>query len=87
MENTDATKYKVLLVDDDKDLLEITTRFLQLLGFQVQSCNSGQVCIEIAQINNPDVILLDIEMPGMDGFTTCEYIREQSWGQQALRQY
>jgi CheY-like chemotaxis protein len=80
MENTDETKHKVLLVDDNEDLLEITTKFLQLLGFQVQSCNNGQKCIEIAQISNPDVILLDIEMPGMDGFATCEYIRKQSWG-------
>lgn len=52
------------------------------MGFQAIVCYSGSKCIEIAETARPDIILLDIEMPVMDGYATCEYIRKQEWGKE-----
>lgn len=71
---------KVLIVDDNHDLAFITGSILGLLGFQIQICYSGIDCIELTESIKPDVILLDIDMPDMDGFEVCKHIRNQTWG-------
>lgn len=71
---------KVLLVDDNHDLAYITGLLLGLSGFQVQICNNGNDCIRLSKSTKPDVILLDIDMPVLDGFQVCKYIRNQDWG-------
>lgn len=71
---------KVLLVDDNEDLAYVTGKLLSLLGFEIQVCNSGKECIHLAEGAEFDVILLDIDMPNMNGFEVCELIRNQEWG-------
>ena len=78
------SKIKILLVDDQPELAKVTAMLLQIHGFQVQTCHSGAACIRIAEDTNPDIILLDIGMPVMDGYAVCDYIRRQYWGKHLI---
>lgn len=69
-------KNKILLVDDDTDILEILTYNLKKSNFIVDTASNGIVAIEKALKFKPDLIVLDVMMPEMDGITTCEKIRE-----------
>ncbi len=71
----DYSKYKILLVDDEKDILEFLGYNLEKEGFQVFKANNGNEAISIAKSVDPHLILLDVMMPRMDGIETCEEIR------------
>ena len=66
---------KILLVDDDEDFVTITKSQLQKGGFDVEVAYSGEECIEKVQKEKPDLILLDVMMPGKDGFDVCEQLK------------
>ena len=68
--------HKILLVDDDPDILEFIEYNLAKEGFEVATANNGVEAIEVAQAIIPDLILLDVMMPEMDGVETCTKIRE-----------
>lgn len=70
------TEKKVLLVDDEPDILEFLSYNLQKEGFKVYTANNGVEAIETAMKVRPDVIILDVMMPEMDGVETCIKIRE-----------
>jgi len=72
----DVSKIKVLVVDDDNVTRHFTLAFLKNAGFQVQGASSGEEGLAIAKESKPDVIVLDILMPGMDGFETCLKLHE-----------
>jgi len=76
----DETEYKgtVLLVDDDADTLFTVNEIVQSCGCKTLLANSGQEVLELLEIETPDLILLDIMMPGMDGFQTLKKIKENS---------
>ncbi len=59
---------RILLVDDDEDTLEITALILRLCGYEVVMARSGETALAVARVYRPDVALLDLRMPGMDGF-------------------
>jgi DNA-binding response OmpR family regulator len=71
----DASRSKefgaVLVVDDDPDAVEILTRLLGTQKFSTIPASSGPQCLEIVSSQPIDVILLDVNMPGMDGLTVC----------------
>jgi CheY-like chemotaxis protein len=71
---------RVLVVDDNRDIVDSMTLLLELSGHQVETAHDGPEAIEAAARYRPEVILLDIGMPGMDGYTVCRRIREQPWG-------
>lgn len=71
-----ASKDKILLVDDEKDILEFLSYNLKKEGFEVTTANNGKLAIEEAKKNNPDLIILDVMMPEMDGIATCSEIRQ-----------
>ena len=74
--NTSEAK-KILLVEDDDNIRLITRTSLEgLTSWKVIEANSGQVALGIASKEMPDLILLDIMMPGMDGPTTFGHLRE-----------
>ncbi|OGU33046.1 MAG: hypothetical protein A2057_00260 [Ignavibacteria bacterium GWA2_35_9] len=82
VEPKDETEYKgkVLLVDDDPDTLFTVNEIVQSCQCKTMLANSGQECIEVLENEIPDLILLDIMMPGMDGFQTLKKIKEnQAW--------
>lgn len=66
---------KILLVDDESDILEFVSYNLTKEGFQVLTCNNGKEAIKIAQKELPDLIILDVMMPEMDGIETCHELR------------
>ena len=69
-------KNKILLVDDDPDILEFIEYNLEKEGFEVSTANNGLEAIKVAQSIIPDLILLDVMMPELDGVETCARIRE-----------
>jgi lipopolysaccharide/colanic/teichoic acid biosynthesis glycosyltransferase/ActR/RegA family two-component response regulator len=68
---------KVLVVDDDRATCELVSTALGAWGYEVESANDGQSGSEKAFAMKPDLVLLDIMMPGMDGFDTCRLIRDR----------
>ncbi len=72
------SKQKVLLVDDEQDILDLLGFNLEKEGFEVFTANNGRSGLEIAKQQIPDLILLDVMMPGMDGMETCLEIRDDA---------
>lgn len=66
---------KVLCVDDDPEILRFITRCLEAEGFETECCGTGEEAIERAKSSEFWLVLLDIAMPGMDGWETCQRIR------------
>ena len=66
---------KILLVDDEPDILEIVGYNLTQEGYQVVTASNGKEAIEMATKEAPQLIILDVMMPGMDGIEACENIR------------
>ncbi len=71
-------KSKVLVVEDYQDTREFMKFILQDYGFDVSEATNGFEAIEAVKQQAPDLILMDISMPGMDGLTAARKIREQS---------
>jgi DNA-binding response OmpR family regulator len=69
---------KVLLVDDDLDLLTVTGFALQQAGFLVVTASDGPAALEVFRREQPDVAVLDINMPRMNGFELAQKLRERS---------
>ena len=67
---------KILVVDDDPDIVEILRYNLSLGGYDVKSAFNGKEAIKKAKIFLPEIILLDVMMPEMDGIEACSLIRE-----------
>lgn len=70
------SKIKILLVDDDPDILEIVGYNLRNAEYQVVTAENGLQAIQIAKKENPQLIILDVMMPKMDGIEACEEIRK-----------
>jgi len=68
----------ILVVDDDIRMLRMMKRMLELEGFQVCIANNGDIALKAFEKETPDLVLLDIMMPDMDGYTVCQRIREFS---------
>jgi DNA-binding response OmpR family regulator len=69
---------KILSADDDKDLLALIAFTLSQAGYLVVKAGDGQTAIRAFEAEAPDLVILDINMPGATGFQVCEAIREQS---------
>jgi two-component system alkaline phosphatase synthesis response regulator PhoP len=72
------SKQKILLVDDEQDILDLIGFNLEKEGFEVHTANNGRTGLEIARRVLPDLVLLDVMMPGMDGMETCRELRDDS---------
>ncbi|MCF8464463.1 MAG: response regulator transcription factor [Flavobacteriales bacterium] len=66
----------ILIVDDEEDILEFLEYNLKKEDFEVHTASSGRTAIEIAQRVTPDLIILDVMMPGLDGIETCKELRD-----------
>jgi CheY-like chemotaxis protein len=71
---------RVLIVDDIPDITEMLSELVTLLGHQVCVANHGLQAIELAREFHPDLVLLDLGMPGLDGFETARQLRAQPDG-------
>ncbi|MCU4165474.1 response regulator transcription factor [Carboxylicivirga caseinilyticus] len=71
----DTSNYKILLVDDEPDIIEFLGYNLRKEGFTVFTANNGEQGLKVAQAEIPELIILDVMMPEMDGIETCEEIK------------
>lgn len=71
----DTSSASILIVDDTEDNLEILGDILKFNGYRVQTATSGETALKRVQASPPDLILLDILMPGMDGFEVCTRLK------------
>ena len=65
----------VLIVEDDEDIRELVSYHLVKEGYQVASVASGEEALTVAETQTPDLILLDVMLPGVDGLTVCQRLR------------
>ena len=72
-----AISRKVLIADDEPDILEILTYNLEQEGYEVFTARDGDEAIEMAKRTKPDLVVLDIMMPGKTGVEVCEILRSQ----------
>jgi len=67
----------IMVVDDEAGIRYILRKTLESAGYEVVQADSGEMCIEKFDDVQPDLILMDIMMPGMDGWDTCRTIKER----------
>jgi DNA-binding response OmpR family regulator len=73
-----AKKTSIVTADDDPQLLRLIARNLEFEGYEVTTASDGQQALEEIERAIPDLVLLDVMMPRMDGFTVCQRVREFS---------
>lgn len=73
-----STRAHVLVVDDDINICELQRIYLEKENFQVTVCHDGKKAVEVFKDKAPDIVILDIMLPGMDGWEVCREIRKLS---------
>jgi len=71
------TSKKILIIEDDEDLRFLTSDMLKKEGFEVIEAEDGIIGLSLAQEEHPDLVLLDLEIPGMDGMNVLEKLKEK----------
>ena len=71
-------KVKVLVTDDEEVMRKLLSQILSASGFEVLTASNGKEAVESVKRNQPQVILLDLTMPELDGFEACSQIRKDS---------
>jgi DNA-binding response OmpR family regulator len=69
---------KILVVDDEPKIIQLTQDYLENAGFSVISAGDGERALAVIQIEKPDLVVLDLGLPGMDGLDVCRSIRKAS---------
>lgn len=72
-----STNHRILLVDDEADILDFISYNLTKEGYVVDTATNGTDALQCMEENKPHLVLLDVMMPGMDGFEVCKAIRQQ----------
>jgi len=70
---------KILLVDDDPDILDALTMILEAKGYQVVTAQDGIEGLANLKAEKPDLLILDLLMPKMDGFAVCKELQDPRW--------
>lgn len=72
------SKQKILVVEDEESLLKLESLLLSSRGYQVCGVNNGKDALECIEKEMPDLVLLDVMLPGIDGFEVCRQIKSNS---------
>ena len=72
-----GTRGHVLVVDDEETIVEFLTMGLRYEGWSVSAAGDGRTALEAAQRERPDLVILDVMLPGLDGFSVCRRLRDQ----------
>ncbi len=75
---------RVLVIDDDADVRESTAMVIRMLGHDVVTAGDGLAGMEQGRLLEPQLVLLDVGLPGADGHEVARQMRAESWGQRAL---
>lgn len=78
-----SSRIKILIVEDEKALLMVLADKFRRHGFVVYEASDGEEGLDSAKKNRPELIILDLVMPSMDGLTMLKKLREDKWGQRA----
>jgi DNA-binding response OmpR family regulator len=73
--NASQPRARVLVVDDEADLIRILQFGLQAIGYQVETASDGQEALKKARETKPDIILLDLMLPKLDGYKVCRLLK------------
>ncbi|HVT46196.1 MAG TPA: response regulator [Vicinamibacterales bacterium] len=71
-----ADKQRILLVDDYPDALEMWSLYLQLAGYDVATAENGREAVRLALANPPDLVVMDLELPGLTGIEAARLLRQ-----------
>jgi two-component system response regulator VicR len=75
---------KIMAVDDEPDILKLIEKILKKAGHKIVRCESGSECLELFPREKPDLVILDVMMPELDGWETYKRIRRIKPGQRVL---
>lgn len=75
-----AQKQTILIIEDEKDMLRILTKRFRMEKLHVLTASNGRDGLSVALEKRPDIIVLDVIMPHMDGLTMMKELRQDSWG-------
>jgi CheY-like chemotaxis protein len=81
---TERTGRRILIADDNQDALESLATLLEINGHEVHTASDGALAVEVAAKIRPEVALLDIGMPKMDGYEVARRIRAEAWGKSTV---
>lgn len=70
---------KILVVDDDPDVVDVITMILESKGYQVVSARDGIEALATLKAESPDLMILDLLMPKMDGYAVCKELKDPRW--------
>ena len=76
----DRRKLKILVVDDNRDAASSLSMLLELMGHEVRIGYDGEKAVQLAEAFRPQLVLLDLGMPKVDGYEACRRIRNHTWG-------
>src|SRR5437879_6099191 len=76
----DVPLQRILVVDDDPQILSVLRRGLSYAGYQVDGAASGEAALSTALARPPDIVILDVMLPGLDGIETCRRLRAADAG-------
>jgi CheY-like chemotaxis protein len=79
-----APKRRILVVDDNRDSAMSLAMVLKLMGSDIEMAHDGLAAVEVAEQFRPDMILLDIGLPKLNGYDACRRIREQRWSRDVI---
>jgi two-component system, sensor histidine kinase and response regulator len=73
-----SNTHRILLVDDSQDILSVTDAILSSVGYEVITSMDGAIALQIMNLMTPDLVILDITMPRMDGYEVTRHIRHNT---------
>jgi CheY-like chemotaxis protein len=79
-----AGRRRILIVDDNRDSAESLATLLTMTGNETITAHDGEAAVAAAERHRPDIILLDIGLPKMNGYDVCRHLRRQPWGRDIL---
>ena len=82
--NDGSPRCRVLVIDDDVDIRESTAAVISMLGHDVETAVDGPSGVEAGRIFLPQLVLLDVGLPGMDGYGVARLVRVEPWGTRVL---
>jgi signal transduction histidine kinase/CheY-like chemotaxis protein len=80
----DRKRRRILVVDDNAEISDSLAVLLRALGHEVRTAGDGEEAIAVAERMQPDAVLLDLNMPRLDGYAACRRIRSSAWGRNLL---
>jgi len=73
-----SRKKKILVVDDEKDLTALVCLHMKMAGFEILTANNGEKALDLSREEKPDLIILDLMLPKIDGWQVCEQLRQDA---------